>query len=78
MRVGNTFKKREVTSENLSLKAKASVDPALREALTEDDGVFRPGALPKLSTSSANGNKLLLDSIDKARRDQVGLACTKK
>lgn len=67
MKVGTSYKKRESTSETMKLKAKAQIDDGLRAALTDpDDGVFRPGALPKLQTSSATGNKQLLDAIDKA------------
>ena len=43
------------------------VDPELRQALIDpEDGLLRPGALPKMATSSAAGNKQLLDAIDKA------------
>ena len=67
MRVGNSFKKTDSTSESLSMKAKMEVDPGLREALTDaDNGILRPGALPKMSTSSAAGNKQILDALDKA------------
>ncbi len=67
MRIGNSFKKKDSTSESLSMKAKMEVDPNLREALTDaDNGILRPGALPKMPTSSTVGNKQILDALDKA------------
>ena len=66
VRTGNTFKKKDVTSETLTLQGKMDVDPDLRQALIDsEDGMLRPGALPKMATSSAAGNKQLLDAIDK-------------
>lgn len=68
MRVGNSFKRKDITSESMKLKGTMDVDPSLRAALTDaDEGIFRPGALPKMQTSSTNGNKMLLDAVDKAR-----------
>ena len=68
MRVGNSFKRKDITEESMKLKGSMDVDPSLREALTDaDEGIFRPGALPKMQTSSTNGNKLLLDAVEKAR-----------
>ena len=55
------------SSESLNMKAKMEVDPGLREALTDaDNGILRPGALPKMPTSSTVGNKQILDALDKA------------
>ena len=66
MRIGNSYKEKEATKESLSLEASMSVDPALRASLTDEDGLLRPGALPKIATASAQGNKAILDSMDKA------------
>ena len=67
MRVGVSYKQKEITSESMSIKAKKNLDPELRASLTDaDDGILRPGALPKIQTASAAGNKALLDSLAKA------------
>ena len=67
MRIGNSFKKTDSTSESLSMKAKMEVDSNLRKALTDaDNGILRSGALPKMSMSSAAGNKQILDALNKA------------
>lgn len=43
------------------------LDSAMRQALVDsEDGLLRPGALPKVQTASAAGNKSLLDAIEKA------------
>eukprot|EP00435_Cladocopium_sp_Y103_P065388 s488_g27.t1 len=66
MRVGNSFKKKDITSEGMTLKGSMDVDPNLRQALTDaDEGIMRPGALPKMQTFSASGNKQLLDTLEK-------------
>ncbi|CAK9022997.1 unnamed protein product, partial [Durusdinium trenchii] len=66
MRVGVSYKQKEITSESMSIKAKKNLDPELRASLTDaDDGILRPGALPKIQTASAAGNKALLDSLAK-------------
>lgn len=67
MRVGNSFKRKDITGESMKLKGKMAVDPELRAALTDaDEGILRPGALPKMNTSSTSGNKQLLDALEKA------------
>ena len=67
MRVGNSFKRKDITAESMKLKGTMDVDPSLRAALTDaDEGIFRPGALPKMQTSSTGGNKMLLDAVEKA------------
>jgi len=72
MRLGNSFKRKDCTEEGISLKAEMDeVSPDLRNALTAEDGMFRPGALPKIGTSSAAGNKEILNSIEKA----AGFGC---
>lgn len=39
----------------------------MRQALVDsEDGLLRPGALPKVATATAAGNKSLLDAIEKA------------
>lgn len=69
MRTGNSFKKKDITSESLSLKGKREVDANLRMALTDEaEGLMRPGALPAISGTSAAGSKQLLDAIEKAGR----------
>ena len=68
MRIGKSFKRKDITSESMTLKGSMDVDPALRQALTDaDEGIMRPGALPKMQTNSANGNKQLLDALEKAQ-----------
>jgi len=66
MKVGQSFKHKEKTSESMELKAKKGVSKGLRDALVdENDGLFRPGALPKMSGLSSGGNKKLLESVAK-------------
>lgn len=68
MRVGNSYKEKEVTSESIALKAGVQVDESLRQSLTDaDNGIFRPGALPQISAASAAGSKQILNSSGKAR-----------
>lgn len=55
----------------LSLKAKMEVDPDLRASLIDaDEGLLRPGALPKVAAASQQGCKALLNQLDKALRAQ--------
>ena len=67
MRIGNSFKQKEITSEAMSLKATRDVDPALRASLTDaDEGILRPGMLPKVGAATAAGSKALLNTLEKA------------
>lgn len=51
----------------IKLKAKANVDNDLLAALIDPEGGFmRPGAMPKVTASSATGCKQLLDAVSKA------------
>lgn len=65
MRIGNSYKEKESTKETLSLEASMNVDPSLRASLTDEDGLLRPGALPKIATATGQGNKAILDSMAK-------------
>lgn len=68
MRVGSTYKQKDVTSENMSLKTKVAVDDQLKEVLQDPhEGIFRPGSLPKVPGISSAGSKELLGSLEKAR-----------
>ena len=76
MRVGNSYKTKDLTSEAMALKGKMEVDSGLRAALTDaDEGILRPGCLPKVSTSSAAGNKALLSSLAKAWEISPEVCC---
>ena len=67
MRDGNSFTRTDETSEALALKAKKKIDKDMRDALVDEEaGLFTAGALPKVTAASASGQKLLLDSIEKA------------
>lgn len=66
MRVGATYKQKDSTSESIQLKAKKEVDPNLRNSLTEENGLFMPGALPQVHGIASAGSKQLLDSLEKA------------
>ena len=68
VREGAKFQRKETTAESTALKASTDVNPELRAALTDTEtGLLRPGALPALTTATAQGNKQLLDAIEKAR-----------
>ena len=77
MRIGTTYKEKESTSESLALKGRMECDQALRQSLTDpEEGMLRPGALPKISTASASGNKAILDSLGKVGQLGFGLGWT--
>ena len=43
------------------------LDSAMRQALVDpEDGLLRPGALPKVATATSCGSKALMDAIEKA------------
>lgn len=68
MRVGNSYKEKEVTTESVALKAGVEVNESLRQSLTDaDTGMFRPGSLPQISAATAAGSKQILNSMGKAR-----------
>lgn len=61
------YHRKDIAGEDIKLKAKMDVDSNMRAALTDaETGLLKAGALPKVSASSAQGNKALLDAIDKA------------
>ncbi|CAK9031959.1 30S ribosomal protein S6, partial [Durusdinium trenchii] len=65
MRIGEKVRRDDETSEKMSLKAKSEVSEELRQALTDqDEGILRPGALPKVSAAK-QGSKELLDALGK-------------
>ena len=67
MRTGTKFIRADTTSESLALNAKSSVDPALRDALTDTEhGILKSGLLPQIDTSTSSGTKNLLGSISQA------------
>ena len=75
MRIGTTYKEKESTSESLALKGRMECDQAFRQSLTDpEEGMLRPGALPKISTASASGNKAILDSLGKVGNWGLGWA----
>lgn len=52
------------TSEELKLAAQKNMDSEMLAAVTDaNSGLMRVGALPKVSTASAAGNKALLEGI---------------
>ncbi|CAK9103632.1 Uncharacterized protein SCF082_LOCUS48402 [Durusdinium trenchii] len=63
VRQGDEITQKEQCIESLGMKAKVDVDPDMRSALTSEDGLLRPGALPKVSGASAAGSKALLQAI---------------
>lgn len=71
MRVGSTYKQKDSTSDTLMLKGQKKIDQELRNTLTADDGMFRPGALPQVDGSTSAGSKQLLDTLEKARGDTM-------
>lgn len=61
------YHRKDITGENVKLKAKLDVNADMRAALTDaEHGLLPAGALPQVSTASAAGNKALLDAIEKA------------
>ena len=67
MRIGSSYKQKEITSESLALKGDMKADPGLRASLTDpDEGLLRPGMLPKVAGISGAGTKALLNTLDKA------------
>ena len=68
MKVGQSFKHHEKTKEGLAIQAKAELDEGMRQALVDpEDGMLRPGALPKLQGVSSAGSKKLLESVAAAK-----------
>lgn len=68
MKVGQSFKHQEKTKESLAIQAKAELSEGMRHALTDpEDGMLRPGALPKLQGVSSAGSKKLLESVAAAK-----------
>eukprot|EP00435_Cladocopium_sp_Y103_P061734 s3038_g23.t1 len=64
MRVGQEIKNKSETADRLKMKASKQVDDALRQSLTDqDDGILRPGALPKIEGVSASASKALAASF---------------
>lgn len=72
VRQGDEITQKEQCIETLGMKAKVDVDPDMRSALTSEDGLLRPGALPKVAGASAGGSKVLLQAIT------TGVAAPKK
>ena len=71
MRVGEEIKNKSETADRLKLAASKQVDDNLRQSLTDqDDGILRPGALPKIEGVSASASKALAASFG-----QVGPLC---
>lgn len=65
MRSANEFQQQEIASEKMSLTTSAEIkEEGLFNALIdEEQGVLRPGAMPKLHAASAGGCKKLLDAM---------------
>jgi len=58
------------------MKGTMELDEPMRQALIDpEDGLMRPGALPKVTTATATGGKALLDAIEKARQSWRSLVC---
>ena len=71
MRVGEEIKNKSETADRLKLAASKQVDDTLRQSLTDqDEGILRPGALPKIEGVSASASKALASSFG-----QVGPWC---
>ena len=56
----------ERTKDETKLKAKASVDKDLLQALTSEDGPMRPGALPQVKAQGPGAAKKLYDALGEA------------
>lgn len=64
---GDEVTRKDTTKEVSKLKAKKDLDKTMRDALIdEDNGIFRPGSLPKVTAASATGSKAVLNTLDKA------------
>ena len=69
MKVGQEVKEKNSTLESMKLKASAEVNPDLRASLTDaQEGIFRPGALPKVEGVSASASKALMQTFGQAGR----------
>ena len=67
MRAASTFKQKDSTEDSFNLTASADIDSELREALVDpEDGLLKPGGMPKVQCASAAGCKQLLDVMAKA------------
>ena len=66
MRDSQKISQIEETKDRMQLSANADIDDGLRNALIGDDGILKPGAMPKLDGVSAPACKQLLDAVSKA------------
>lgn len=67
MKVGQEVKEKNSTIESMKLKATSEVDADLRASLTDaQEGIFRPGALPKVEGVSISASKALMQSFGQA------------
>ena len=74
MKEGQKFTRKDTTGESLALRGKMDCDPGMLAAITDkEDGILKAGALPKVSTASAQGSKAILDAIEKAGHPGLGL-----
>ncbi|CAK8988087.1 Uncharacterized protein SCF082_LOCUS1242 [Durusdinium trenchii] len=72
---GQSMTNRVETSEELKLAAQKNMDSEMLAAVTDaNSGLMRVGALPKVSTASAAGNKALLEGI----AEKAGVATAPK
>ena len=73
---GQKFTRKDITGESIKMKGSMELDEAMRQALIDpEDGLMRPGALPKVTAATAAGGKAILDAIEKARQSWGSLVC---
>ena len=73
MKIGQEVNEKNSTVERVAMAANAQVDQQLRLSLTDaDEGVLRPGALPKVTGISSTANKALMSEFGQAGVENVG------
>lgn len=66
MRAADALSTTNSSIEKMKLKAKASVDNDLLQALTSEDGPMRGGALPAVQATGQGSCKKLYDALGEA------------
>ena len=68
---GRKLREDETVSEEISAKAKMDADKQVFEAMTGEDGILAPGALPQMKAASEAGQKKLFQLMDDEKRAVV-------
>ena len=66
---GKKVRQDDKSRESQSLVANTKVDKAMLEALTSEEGAFRPGQMPATLAATEAGQKKLLQALDDDRNN---------